>query len=101
MTRERLQRLVDAAMCTIDTCEEDQCARFATWEAWEHGRQHKSLQVWCDAHVPPCTEERGGLCKQGCDGYRLAQELNALLDEADQHKGDARRSDNEGKDESK
>ncbi len=86
MTPEQLQRLVDAAMCTIDQCEEDECARFATWETWEYGRHEKRLG-YCDAHVPPCTEERGGFCKEGADGYRLAQELNALLDEAGQAPG--------------
>ena len=79
MTREQLQRLVDAALCTIDPCEEDGCGRFATWDAWEHGRQHASLKGWCDVHCPPCTEERGGLCKEASNDWRLAKELNDLM----------------------
>lgn len=87
MTPEQLQRLVDAAMCSIDICEEDECGRFATWEAWEYGNQNGTRQSWCDAHCPPCTEERGGNCKEGADGWRLAKELNDMLDVAE-HKGD-------------
>lgn len=80
MTRDQLQRLVDGAMVVIDKCDEDECTRFATWQAWEWGNLAGG-QPWCDDHVPPCTEMRGGYCKQGADGYQLAQELNALMDE--------------------
>lgn len=79
LTDEQLERLVEAAMCTIDQCEEDQCARFATWSTWEHGNHHGSLLVYCDEHCPPCTEERGGYCKEQVDGWRLAKELNNVL----------------------
>lgn len=79
MTRDQLQRLVDAALCTLEKCEEDGCAKFATWEAWRYGQQSGTRQNWCDVHCPPCTEERGGYCKEGCDGSCLATELNGLM----------------------
>lgn len=84
LTTEQFQRLIDAAMCSIETCSEDECARFATWTAWEYGNI-TGAQSYCDAHVPPCTEKRGGYCKNGSDGYRLAMELNAML--SDQEPG--------------
>lgn len=86
LTDEQFLDLVEAAHCVIDQCEEDQCGRFATWDTWEFGRHEKRLG-YCDKHCPPCTEQRGGYCKEGIDGYPLAIAINALLDRSSESEG--------------